>query len=388
MSNMPLLNKKMTVQNPSVGADGEQSLTNNINSITSESTEIKTQAKKERLKLLSQKLTQESSKNFLPTVNLKELFESVFRDKPAIVENLIYPGTYILAGAPKVGKSFFVAQLAYHIATGQKLWDYEVKQSTVLYLALEDDHRRLQKRMNRMFGVDGTANLYFAITAKKLGEGLEDQLEEFINLHPDTRIIIIDTLQKIRQSGSDNYSYASDYECVGNLKKFADQKGICLLIVHHTRKQQASDKFDMISGTTGILGCADGAFILQKEKRTDSTATLDIVGRDQCDQKLYLVRNQEKLLWDLDHTETELWKLPPDPLVMKIADFITNENPKWNGTASELVEILKLDIPPNALTKKLNIGAGILENDFGIRYENSRTHDGRRINFELISSEA
>ena len=378
----------MTVQTPSVAADGEQSPNKDINIITSDNGEIKSQAKKERLRLLGSQLTQQSSKNFLPTVNLEELFDEVYRDKPAIVENLIYPGTYILAGAPKVGKSFFVAQLAYHIATGQKLWDYEVKQSTVLYLALEDDHRRLQKRMCRMFGVEGTANLHFAITSKKLGEGLEDQLEEFINLHPDTRIIIIDTLQKVRQGGNDTYSYANDYECVGNLKKFADQKEICLLIVHHTRKQQASDKFDMISGTTGILGCADGAFILQKEKRTDSTATLDIVGRDQCDQKLYLVRNQEKLFWELDHAETELWKAPPDPIVLKISEFITNENPKWSGTASELVEILKLDIPPNALTKKLNIGAGNLENDFGIRYENSRNHDGRRINFELISSEA
>ena len=381
-------NEKMTVQNPSAPTDGEQSPKQVINSITPDNPEIKTQAKKERLRLLGSQLTQQSSKNFLPTVNLEELFDEVYRDKPAIVENLIYPGTYILAGAPKVGKSFFVAQLAYHIATGQKLWDYEVKQSTVLYLALEDDHRRLQKRMCRMFGVEGTANLHFAVTSRKLGEGLEDQLEEFIDKHPNTRIIIIDTLQKIRQGGNDTYSYANDYECVGNLKKFADQKEICLLIVHHTRKQQASDKFDMISGTTGILGCADGAFILQKEKRTDSTATLDIVGRDQCDQKLYLVRNQEKLFWDLDHAETELWKAPPDPIVLKISEFITNENPKWSGTASELVEILKLDIPPNALAKKLNIGAGNLENDFGIRYENSRNHDGRRINFELISSEA
>lgn len=381
-------NEKMTVQTPSVGADGEQSPQISINSITSDSGEIKSQAKKERLRLLGSQLTQQSSKNYLPTVNLEELFDEVYRDKPAIVENLIYPGTYILAGAPKVGKSFFVAQLAYHIATGQKLWDYEVKQSTVLYLALEDDHRRLQKRMCRMFGVDGTANLHFAITSKKLGEGLEDQLEEFIDKHPNTRIIIIDTLQKIRQGGNDTYSYANDYECVGNLKKFADQKEICLLIVHHTRKQQASDKFDMISGTTGILGCADGAFILQKEKRTDSTATLDIVGRDQCDQKLYLVRNQEKLFWDLDHAETELWKAPPDPIVLKISEFITIENPKWSGTASELVEILKLDIPPNIVTKKLNIVATNLENDFGIRYESNRIHDGRRINFELISSEA
>lgn len=385
---MSSTNKKMTVQTPSVGADGEQPTTNIINSITPELEEINSKDRKDRLILLGHKLNQESSKNFLPTINLDELFESVYRSKPAIVDNLIYPGTYILAGAPKVGKSFLVAQLAYHIATGQRLWDYEVKQSTVLYLALEDDHRRLQKRMNRMFGVDGTANLYFAITAKKLGEGLEDQLEEFINLHPDTRLIIIDTLQKIRQGNGDSYSYANDYECVGNLKKFADQKEICLLIVHHTRKQQASDKFDMISGTTGILGCADGAFVLQKERRTDSSATLDIVGRDQCDQKLYLIRNQEKLLWDLDHTETELWKSPPDPIVLKIAEFITTDNPKWNGNASELVEILKLEIAPNALTKKLNIGAGTLENDYGIRYESSRNHDGRRINFELISSEA
>ena len=142
----------------------------------------------------------------------------------------------------------------------------------------------------------------------------------------------------------------------------------------------------MISGTTGILGCADGAFILQKEKRTDSTATLDIVGRDQCDQKLYLVRNQEKLFWDLDHAETELWKAPPDPIVLKISEFITNENPKWSGTASELVEILKLDIAPNSLTKKLNIEAGNLENDFGIQYEYHRKPDRRIINLKLISS--
>ena len=194
-------------------------------------------------------------------------------------------------------------------------------------------------------------------------------------------------LRKIRQGNGDSYSYANDYECVGNLKKFADQKEICLLIVHHTRKQQASDKFDMISGTTGILGCADGAFVLQKERRTDSSATLDIVGRDQCDQKLYLIRNQEKLLWDLDHTETELWKSPPDPIVLKIAEFITADNPKWNGNASELVEILKLDIAPNALTKKLNIGAGTLENDYKIRYEYHRKPDRRIINLSLISSD-
>ena len=374
--------KIMTVPNVSVGADTEQPSQDCNYSINDFNDFGKT------VELLEEEPLNEDLFQPLSTVTMSELYENVYVSRPPIIDGLLYPGTYIIAGASKLGKSFLMLQLGYHVSTGKSLWNMNVTKGSVLYLALEDDHRRLQKRMNRMFGVDGTANLYFAITAKKLGEGLEDQLEEFINLHPDTRLIIIDTLQKIRQGNGDSYSYANDYECVGSLKKFADQKEICLLIVHHTRKQQASDKFDMISGTTGILGCADGAFVLQKERRTDSSATLDIVGRDQCDQRLYLIRNQEKLLWDLDHTETELWKSPPDPIVLKIAEFITTDNPKWNGNASELVEILKLDIAPNALTKKLNIGAGTLENDYEIRYESSRNHDGRRINFELISSEA
>ena len=77
------------------------------------------------------------------------------------------------------------------------------------------------------------------------------------------------------------------------LKSFADAHGLCLLLVHHTRKQNADDKFDMISGTSGLLGAADGAFLLQKEKRTGNAATLEVSGRDQQDQKLYLIRNTE-----------------------------------------------------------------------------------------------
>ena len=85
----------------------------------------------------------------LETKSCEEIMSTAYKPLAYCVDGLLTQGLYLLAGAPKVGKSFFVAQLAYHIATGQKLWDYEVKQSTVLYLALEDDHRRLQKRMCR-----------------------------------------------------------------------------------------------------------------------------------------------------------------------------------------------------------------------------------------------
>ena len=173
--------------------------------------------------------------------------------------------------------------------------------------------------------------------------------------HPDTKLIIIDTLQKVREVGGDNYSYANDYEIITRLKKFADSYGICLLLVHHTRKQNADDKFDMISGTNGLLGAADGGFILRKEKRTSNAATLEVSGRDQPDQKIYLNRNIETLVWELEKTETELWKQPPDPLLENITDKITRENSEWQGTPTELVDFLGVDMKANALTMKLNI---------------------------------
>ena len=163
------------------------------------------------------------------------------------------------------------------------------------------------------------------------------------------------------------------------MKQFADKHGVCILLVHHTRKQQAGDRFEMISGTTGLLGCADGAFILQKEKRTDLSATLDIVGRDQPDQRLHLVRDVEKLLWQFSRAETELWKKPPDPLLDKIAAILTEDSPKWSGSATELVSLLQEDIQPNILTRKLNIKAGELLNEYQIKYSVKRTRNGSAI---------
>ena len=211
-------------------------------------------------------------------------------------------------GAPKVGKSFLMAQIGYHVSTGLELWSYPVHQGAVLYLALEDDHRRLQDRLFRMFGTESADNLYFSIYAKQLGAGLEEQLKWFVQEHPDTRLVIIDTLQKSANPVEIHTVMPVITEVIAKLKAFADEHGICLLLVHHTRKQQAEDKFDMISGTNGLLGAADGAFLLQKERRTSNTAMLDISGRDQQDQRLYLTRNEERLIWTLERAETECGK--------------------------------------------------------------------------------
>ena len=168
-----------------------------------------------------------------------------------------------------------------------------------------------------------------------------------------------------------------------SLKQYASAYGICLMLVHHTRKQQADDKFDMISGTNGLLGAADGAFVLHKEKRTANAAILEISGRDQQDQKLYLTRNQEKLTWELDRAETDLWKEPPEPLLEIIARKITPDCPTWQGTPTELVTFLGVEIQPNALSMKLNVNAGRLLQEYKISYSSRRTHKSKLISLEL-----
>lgn len=370
--------KEMTAPNVSIGVDTEQSsIKQTTNSISNRDVNFNP----------FDEFFKKIDPSYMKTVTMQELYQDIYSKKPPVIEGLLYQGTYLFVGSPKIGKSFFMAQLAYHVSTGTPLWDYPVKKGTVLYLALEDDYRRLQERMYRMFGTDSTENLYFSVSSKPLGNGLTDQLSGFIREHPDTTLVIIDTLQKIREVNSDSYSYAKDYEIINQLKQFSDSWGICLLLVHHTRKQKSSDNFDMISGTNGLLGCADGAFMLYKETRTSNKATLEISGRDQQDQKIHLIRDEEKLCWNFEKAETELWKEPPEPLLECIANLVTEENPTWQGTATELIEKLGLDMKPNVVSLKLNVNAGRLMNDYSIRYTNKRNHSGRMIFFSLLSKE-
>ena len=384
---MSLAQKKTTAPYPSVGADEEQSLKKFTKlSIATEPTENK--SPEPSFNEMFRKMQRIYDPAYLPTVSMQDLYETIYSSRPPVIDGLLYAGTYLFVGAPKVGKLFLMAQIGYHVSTGLELWGYPVHQGAVLYLALEDDYRRLQDRLFRMFGTESADNLYFSIYAKQLGAGLEEQLKWFVQEHLDTRLIIIDTLQKVRESGGDTYSYASDYEVIAKLKAFADEHSICLLLVHHTRKQQAEDKFDMISGTNGLLGAADGAFLLQKERRTSNTATLDISGRDQQDQRLYLTRNEERLIWTLERAETELWKEPPDPVLAAIAALVTVEQPQWSGTATELVAALGLKMKPNALSMRLNVRAGKLQCEYGIRYESHRSHAGRTLSFTLDCPQA
>ena len=176
------------------------------------------------------------NKNALETMSLGEIYDTVFQPKTQIIEGMLQTGAYLFVGAPKIGKSFLMAQIGYCVSKGLPFWGFKIYQGTVLYLALEDDYSRIQQRLCTMFGEEDNDNLYFATRSQNLSEGLRQQLEKFLSEHPDTKLIIIDTLHKIREKGSDKYSYANDNDVASAVKEFAEQHNICILAVHHTRK--------------------------------------------------------------------------------------------------------------------------------------------------------
>ena len=354
-------------RNTVVGATDEQQITKNVTQIIAEDHEGN------NTKPYETSATQTSAMmSGLEVISMTELYDSSFEPRVPVVDGLLNSGTYIFAGAPKVGKSFFMAQLAYHVAMGIPLWDYPVRQGSVLYLALEDDYSRLQQRLAMMFGEESTDKLYLAIKSKTLRDGLADQMNCFVREHSDARLIIIDTLQRVRETEGDKMCYGNDYDNMTPLKEFSDRTGVTTIIVHHTRKMAADDVCETISGTNGLLGAVDGALILYKKKRTDTEATLDIIGRDQQEQELTLKRNHDTCIWEKVKSETELFTSRPDQVLEMISGFITKNNPIWEGISSELIEAipgLEDLIQCNTLVRRLNINRGKLFRDYGIYYE-------------------
>ena len=374
--------KEKAARNSAVGATDEQHISKNVNSIIADDPGGNNMKPSETSAMMGG----------LEILSMTELYDSSFEPRVPVVDGLLNSGTYIFAGAPKVGKSFFMAQLAYHVAMGIPLWDYPVRQGAVLYLALEDDYARLQQRLAMMFGEESTDKLYLAIKSKTIKDGLAEQMTCFVKEHADARLIIIDTLQRVRETDGDKMSYGTDYDNMTPLKEFSDRTGVTIIVVHHTRKMAADDVCEMISGTNGLLGATDGALILFKKKRTSNEATLDVIGRDQQEQELTLSRNQDTCVWEKVKSETELFVTKPDPVLEKIADFITKENPEWEGTSSELIEMipgLESIIQTNTLVRRLNINRGKLFRDYGIYYEPlQRKSDRKPFALRLVNEEA
>lgn len=201
----------------------------------------------------------------------KELF---IMDLPEIqwtVDGVISPGLTLFAGKPKVGKSFFMLNAAIDIALGRNAFaSIPVNQGEVLYLALEDTVTTLKDRLHKILGddIDKCPDKLFCYPMSswpKADQGGLQQLEKWMEDHPDTGLIIIDTFEKFKKrKASPGYDYSMEYQSLIPLQEFAGKHGISVIVVHHTRKTKADSVFDEIGGTTGLTGAADALLVMQR----------------------------------------------------------------------------------------------------------------------------
>ena len=269
----------------------------------------------------------------LITVDGRTLMDRPLEPPNFVVDTLISQGLHILAGSPKVGKSWLALWLAVSVAKGEPVWNMTTKQGTTLYLCLEDSVLRIQ---NRLFEIteDAPSSVHFCTECDLISQGLEEQVETFLTAHPDTVLVIIDTLQMVRPIH--DATYANDYRDLSVLKRLADKHGIAILLIHHLRKEKAEDVFHRISGTTAISGAVDSSFTLVEEKRGSGRARLSCVGRDIEYRELTLERNGENV-WELVSDSRTQPELLGDRIVYLLSELMRDRT-EFIGTPTELSE--------------------------------------------------
>ncbi|WP_288586579.1 AAA family ATPase [uncultured Methylobacterium sp.] len=215
-----------------------------------------------------------------------------------IVPGYIQPGLSIVAGKPKTGKSWLSLGLAVAVATGGlALGTIPVKQGSVLYLALEDNERRLQQRLRQILQEQELAldDLYFETECPRLDAGGAEAIREWVDATENSRMVIVDVFTKIRpERSSTETGYESDYRALVPLKRLADETSIAVVVVHHTRKMAAEDPFETVSGTNGITGAADTILILD---RGGQGTTLYARGRDIEEIETALLFDKQSGAW-------------------------------------------------------------------------------------------
>ena len=277
----------------------------------------------------------------LETVTAKWLMENPLPARPWVVDGLLSTGLHILAGEPKVGKSWLVLQAALSVSAGEPLWGFGTTAGTVLYLCLEDPYERIQERLRKM-GEEASDNLHFCREAATIDGGLCRQIEEFAHEHEGTILVIVDTLQMVRRYSGESM-YMADYGDLSKLKKVADDLGIAMLLVHHRRKMPDDNVFNTVSGSTGITGTADTTMVLYEEGRAHAKrpkpASLAVTGRDTADRKLELLFGETYhwvCLGEQGEGELEAERMPRE--VRAVADFALQLQEPWQGLAGELIE--------------------------------------------------
>ena len=253
-----------------------------------------------------------------------------------------------LKADPLLGTNEEFSALCLAAARGEPFLGSPTSPHGALYLALEDGKSRMQTRLRKLTaGRPLPENLHIQFTAPRLDEGLLDELGAFLDEHPDVHLVCIDTLSKIKPKGKPfENAYDADYAYMGQLKQFADSRGICVLLVHHTRKSKSlDDSFDNINGSTGIMGAADFTVVLDKRSRMDDEASFILTGRDIEQQERVIRFEKASCRWVMQGTAAELAaqrrvaEYEESPITQTLRTLLLQGDGHWSGNAQALLQM-------------------------------------------------
>lgn len=229
----------------------------------------------------------EFTEHTFDTITAAELSRLNIPEPKQVIKGYLTAGLNIFAGNPKAGKSFAALGLSLAVANGGKAFNsIPVNKARVLYLALEDNHFRLKSRLKAL-NQPPPENLDFVTYAPRLGEGGMTGLHAYLDDHPDTGMVVIDTLAKIVDAKSGANVYEEDAEVGHGLQALGLSHDCAIVVIHHTRKAAAGDFLHSVSGSAGLTGAADTVLVLTR-KRNETTATLEVTGRDIHESKTEL----------------------------------------------------------------------------------------------------
>lgn len=223
-----------------------------------------------------------ASSPFRTSWTADELMAMTFPETRWAVPGVIAEGLNLLAGPPKVGKSWLSLATAIAVAGGGKALEaIPVERGPVLYLALEDTPRRLQSRMRKILGGrPAPRDLTLATSCPTLPQGGEEAIARWLERNPSARMVVIDVFAKVRGTTAPGLSaYDADYAAMGRAKRLADSYGVAVVLVHHVRKMGSDDFLAEVSGTNGLAGAADATLVLKRARGT-ADGVLHVTGRD------------------------------------------------------------------------------------------------------------
>lgn len=270
-----------------------------------------------------------------------------------LVEKILPVGLSMIGAPSKYYKSYMALGLCIAVCNGGKFLDFDSTKHSCLYLDLESTKRRPKNRLKQILKENDYPDNLYVITGTddvgRIGEGFEAQIEHQLQEHSEIKLIIVDVFQMIRQAAKRNQTgYDRDYDDFKALKQIADKHNIALMLIHHTRKMKdPSDVFNELSGSVGVMGALDCAWVITKDDRYSEDGTLHITGRDMETQKLKIRFNKKSFQWEYIGTAEEVEEqqlvveYEQSPIVETIKKLVKQGGGHWEGSASDIVEASK-----------------------------------------------